>query len=532
MIDPMQAIGARAALRINRHEEPPLPGKRANEQPWSALFDKVIVLSLPASTERRRYIERHLPEVGLHDFEFLDATAADDPEVARAYELGEVASYPNCFRCGGLDCGNSDCNNVLIPPQVATFITYLNLWNRIAQGDAERVLVLEDDVVIHDHAVRVLAWLAGEVSGDRIPFATGHAALLRLGWARCEEHEATERVFVTPDVRMSNPCHALTRDFALALVDRYRGIVHTVDEYQHRLAPRPGEAWSVFPPLASELSWSEGVFDSNIHPKAARAQHLRSIGDEAGARRHEQVLRRHVKKKHFRPLLMVGHPRCGTGYAAQVCRQLGLDVGHEKLGADGISSWMFAVEAEDNPYAQDEVARTRRALAWKHLVMPVRDLATAVGSVMRDSMHAPPSYQFRREHILRLSGLDLEQIATPLERAVHSVTTWTRIVLALEPALWFRIEDQHLRLRDFLVDARLCPPECRAVEIDTAPVNANKAYRGVHYPKPEVDDADWQALPAAARAEVAWYCKTFSYADPCGAGSPFVDGPALDRAAC
>ncbi len=99
----------------------------------------------------------------------------------------------------------------------------------------------------------------------------------------------------------------------------------------------------------------------------------------------------------------------------RVCGQLGLDVGHERLGADGISSWMFAVDAEDNPYAADPVARTRRALAWKHLVMPVRDLASAAGSVMRDSEHAPPSYAFRREHILRHTGLDLDRLATPLE---------------------------------------------------------------------------------------------------------------------
>jgi GR25 family glycosyltransferase involved in LPS biosynthesis len=495
-------------LRINRYPQP-------NAPQWRALFDRVVVLSLPASTERRRYIERHLPAFGLHDYAFFDATGADDAAVVRAYESGEVASYPTCFRCGGLDCGNDDCNNVLIAPQVATFITYLRLWREIANGTAGRVLVLEDDVRLHDHTDRVLGWLAAQVAEDRVPLTPGRASLLRLGWARCAEHEVSDRLYCSATVKMSNPCHALTREYAAALLERYRGIVHTADEYQHRLAPLPGEAVTVFPPIASELSWSEGTFASTIHPKTVRLQHLRSVGDVAGAAQHEITLRRHVKKKHFRPLLVVGHPRCGTGYASQLCSQLGLDIGHEKLGADGISSWMFAVEAEQNPYALDDVARTRRALAWKHLVMPVRDLASAAASVMRDSVHAPPSYAFRREHILRLTGLDLEALASPLERAVRSVTAWARIVLAQQPGLVFRIEDQHECLRDFLIQHHLCPAERRALVIDTSPVNADKPYGGVRQPKPEIDAAAWQSLPADTRAEIDWYGTHFGYHDPC-----------------
>lgn len=490
------------------------PARPQNSAAWRALFDRVLVISLPGSTERRDHIREHLPTVGVHDYEFFDATGADDPAVALAYDSGDVASFPGCFRCGGTDCGNADCNNVLIPPQVATFITYRRLWRHIADGSAQRVLVLEDDVRFHDHAPRVLDWLADAVANGSVPFVAGRPALLRLGWARCAEHAGTMACAADATIKMSNPCHALTRDYAAAMLARDRGVVHTVDEYQHRLAPLPGEAWTVFPPLASELSWSDGRFASTIHPKPVRLQFLRDSGDHAAAARHAQVLRSHVKKKHYRPLLVVGHPRCGTGYAADLCAQLGLDVGHEKLGKDGISSWMFAVDADDNPYALDTAARTRRALAWKHLLMPVRDLATAAGSVMRDSVHAPPSYNFRREHILRLTGLDLDSLATPLERALRSVTSWARIVLAQKPDLWFRIEDPPEQLREFLIGAGLCPPERRAQPLDTAPVNADKPYQGVRRPKPGIAAADWQALPAATRAEVDWYCAHFGYANP------------------
>lgn len=511
-------LPAFAPLRINcaAADRRGAPARAPNAPEWRALFDQVLVLSLLGSADRRRHVEAHLPSVGLHDFEFFDATAADDPAVARAYARGEVKTYPACFRCGRLDCGRADCNNVLIPPQVATFISYLRLWRRVAEGRAARVLVLEDDVRFHAQSGAVLRALGQEAAAGRLPFAAGRPALLRLGWARGPEHEAAAAdCRLVAEVRMSNPCHAITREYAAAMLARYQGIVHTADEYQHRLAARPGEAWTVLPPIASELSWSEGAFASTIHPKAVRTQHLRALGDHLAAARHEEVLARHVKKKHFRSLLVVGHPRCGTGFAANVCGQLGLDVGHERLGADGISSWMFAVDADDNPYAADPVARTRRALAWKHLVMPVRDLAEAAASVIRESEHAPPSYAFRREHILRLTGLDLDRLATPLERALRSVTAWTRIVLAQKPDCWFRIEEPPEPLRRFLVDAGLVEPERRHAVLDLSPVNADKAYRGVRHAKPEVDAAAWRALPADTRAEVAWYCATFGYADPC-----------------
>jgi len=469
----------------------------------TGLFDQVWVLSLPSAADRRQHIVQHLPAVGFERFEFFDATPVGDPAVDYALTSGDVMQFPPCFRCGGLDCGEPNCNNFLIPAQVATFLSYRRLWRTIANGTAERVLVVEDDVFFHPHTARVLNWISAQVATGRLPFA------------RCADHLAGD----TPcradhTLKMANPCHALTREFAAALLARDTGIRHTADVFQHKLAPQPDEAFTVFPPIASELSWSDGVFASTIRPKKVHAEYLLEHGDTDGAQAYAQQIAAHVEKKHFRPLLVVGHPRCGTGYTASLCRQLGLDVGHEKLGADGISSWMFAVDAEWNPYALDEVARTRRAFAWRYLIMPVRDLATAAGSVMRDSQHAPPSYAFRREHILRLLGLDLNDFDSPLEQALWSITSWARIVLAQQPDLCWRIEDQAELLRDFLLSRTLCMPEQQATVLNTLPVNVNKPYQGVHHPKPDIIAADWTKLSPNTRQEVAWYCERFGYSLP------------------
>lgn len=505
------------------HTPPDAPQDPADARGvWGRLFDKVWVLSLPDAHERRAHVAQHLPAHGLEQFEFFDATPADAPEVSQAMASGEVMQFPPCFRCGALDCGKIDCNNFLIPAQVACFLSYRRLWRAIAGGVAERVLVLEDDVFLHGHAVSVLQWLSVQIQAGTVPFQPGRSCLLRLGWAHCADHVATDpdQFRVDSSLRMSNPCHALTRAYAHALLARDQGISHTADVYQHKLAPQPGEAFTVFPPLASELSWTDGRFASTIHPKPVHVQHLQARGDVEAAEREALRLRQHTKKKHFRPLLISGHPRGGTGYTAALCRQLGLDVGHEKLGRDGISSWMFAVEAEANPYALDEVARSRRALAWQHLVMVVRDPATAAPSVMRDSQHAPPSYTFRREQILRHLGVDLDALPNPLERALWSLTSWARILLAQQPALVMRLEDGHEALRHFLIRQRLLMPDFERASLSTQPVNADKRYKGVVHPKPVLAPADWHGLQPVTREELQWYCQTFGYPLPWVAVAP------------
>jgi rhodanese-related sulfurtransferase len=251
-----------------------------------------------------------------------------------------------------LECDRPNCNNFLTDQQVACVLTYRRLWQTIADGPDARVLVREDDVFFHEWTPRVLAWLEQEVKEGRIPFAAGTRLLLRLGWAFGHNHNGTARIRAKDVLRMANPCHALTRDFAQALVDLVAhapAISQTADAFQHELAPQPGEALTVFPPIASDLSWTEGRFASTIHPKDVRVKYLKAHGRETEAAAAAAALAGHVRKKVFRPLLIAGHPRTGTGYAAALCRQLGVDVGHEKLGASGISSWMFAVDAEANP---------------------------------------------------------------------------------------------------------------------------------------------------------------------------------------
>jgi hypothetical protein len=216
------------------------------------------------------------------------------------------------------------------------------------------------------------------------------------------------------------------------------------------------------------------------------------------------------RKRFHRPVLITGHPRCGTASAASICRKLNLVVGDEWVGPHGIASWMMAVDDAHNPYSLDELGRDRRNISWDWLVLVVRDIKTAVPSVMVENEHACPSYSFRRKHIRRQLGLDLDAAPNDFVKAVLSITSWVRIVLAQSPHHIFRVEDQQKRFRDFLIEKEVVTPENRDVELREH-VNRAKRYDAGHVAKPTITAEDWGSLDGKARDEVDWYCTTFGY---------------------
>ncbi|HHS88835.1 MAG TPA: hypothetical protein ENJ26_00525 [Rhodobacteraceae bacterium] len=455
-----------------------------------SFIESVKVISLVRSTDRRSRIGRHLKEtLKLEQFEYHDAKGPDHPDVRRLFESGLVQRFPPCFRCGKLECGNDECNNVLTGGLVANFATYLDLWRNIA-ASGKVTLVLEDDVVIHPWARRVLARLDRDVSRGRIDMSREQPRLLRLGWALGPEHKRWARYRTNEDVRMSNPAQVLTPGYARALIERFEMINQTSDVFAHKIAVRPGEATTVFPPIASDLSWSTGEVESTLHPKQIRAQWLEKHGTPEEAERHRALANSQVGHMFHRPVLITGHPRCGTGFAAALCRQVGLDVGHEDDGRHGLSSWMMAADADENPWALSPVARRRRALHWDVLIHVVRDLQSAIPSVMRENEHAGESFEFRRKHILASFGCDIAEFPSPVERAARSLVYWNRMVRELNPDIVLRLGGD---VHDFVAQLRFHGlPVVEPASLDLSPVNKDKKYRGKQFPLPVVTAADWR----------------------------------------
>jgi hypothetical protein len=93
-----------------------------------------------------------------------------------------------------------------------------------------------------------------------------------------------------------------------------------------------------------------------------------------------------VRKK----LLVTGCARSGTQFSAVLFDQLGLGIGHEKMGRDGIASWCMAVDAEWVPWGE---VRTR--FCFEHVFHQVRHPL----AVIRSSLTLKPrSWQFICAH--------------------------------------------------------------------------------------------------------------------------------------
>lgn len=118
-------------------------------------------------------------------------------------------------------------------------------------------------------------------------------------------------------------------------------------------------------------------------------------------------------------LCVIGCPRSGTGQMAAVLRACGMDVGHEQLGRNGISSWMWAVEdAAAVPYGPP-----RNGDKIGQLWMVTRNPPDAIASMAYTLL--PPSWAFIRKHVGTV-GYSARQ---PLARAMVAWASWTSLCL-------------------------------------------------------------------------------------------------------
>jgi len=474
-------------------------------------FDRVFCINLPNSIDRRQYITDYFKKLGIDDYEFFNATDKTDSIVSEYYANEKVATFPPCFRCGKLSCGKKECNNVLIGPQVATFITYLRLWQHIIDENIGTALIVEDDVKFTEYAEETSGLI--ENSLEKLDFNALNPMLLRLGWALCDDHKPSNHPnFETNCVKMSNPLHAVTRAFAIKLVSEFKIVDTTVDVYQHRQFEDKAKTYTLFPPLAYELSWSTGEMSSLIHPKPIRVRYLKEKQPNNSEKiiAAEKIVNEHIAHILHRPFLIVGHPRCGSGYMSKLATALNLPIGHEKMGPHGISSWMFAV-IDDNPFAFDKYAVSRNLSHFDNIVHHVRNPKTAIPSIMRENKYSEISYQFRRKHIKIHFEIDMEDTSSEIERAVLSYIYWNKIIQKNSVNLTIRIEDADVHFTDWLLQQKILDEYPSVINMPPKNINSSKPYKGVVYDKPQLTEIDWKEISPELIIKLNKQCKQFGY---------------------
>jgi Glycosyltransferase family 25 (LPS biosynthesis protein) len=451
-----------------------------NSKLWAS-FDEVYCLTLEGDVERQRHASAELCAVGLRGFKFIDGINAKSPEVVEAYRSGNVHAFPPCFRCGLASCGSAECNNILIEPQVGCYLSFMKIFRRAASSNSNTFLVVEDDIKFPDYAQGLAAIaLTNAVLGE-LGFFSPEPCLIGLGRGispgerLCFEGQFE---FLPRRKQPQNPCFAFNRAFAEFALYRFRTISHTVDVYIHFQLSDEARHYSLEPPLAYELSSSTGTLPSRIHPKPIAFENPSNDHDTRATAK--AAFEGHLKHVKNIPVAVIGGPRGGTGFMAHALKQFGWDIGHESLGADGISSWLFAVSDVDLPFGEDLYARNSRFVYADRTIAVVRTSPQAVFSLQMENAKNIQSYCFRRRWIKSCFDVDLDSFKTDFECALGAYVFWYRIVILRRPVAWICLErasEDLPRLFAKLLEKRREPhlPALREVR------NARKPYLGQVY---------------------------------------------------
>ena len=457
---------------------------------WSA-FEEVFCLTLEGDVERQRHAAAELCRAGLHRFKFIEGISPASRDVDDAYQHGIVHAFPPCFRCGNLQCGNTDCNNTLIPQQVACFLSFIKLFRTAVNSVSNRFLLFEDDLKFSEY-FQDLA-LAALVPNRLVElgFYGAEPCLIGLGRGKAPTENWNfdgSFEFIPGRKLPQNPCFAFNRPFAEMALARFDRISHTVDVFIHYELSNSSRHFSLEPSLAYELSTSTGELPSRIHPKAIAIENATNTPEMQALAR--EAYAQHIKHTLCIPLAIIGSPRCGTGYMAHALRQYGLDIGHEMIGRDGISSWLFAVRDTDLPFGGCVYSRNSKYVFPRQTIAVIRDARNAIPSLMLENTKNIQSYAFRRRWIRKKYDIDIDSFRDDFTRALAAYTFWYRIILENRPTMWIRLEHARHDLESLFYSTSLTRQSENDLSQLSNPINSNKPYMSQLYEKPLIDFAE------------------------------------------
>ena len=264
---------------------------------WDS-FDRKICLTLKHTRDRRKEAERECKKVGLSDVEFFYGVTPKDEAVKDAYRQKKVVEYPSCWRCGQDRCECS--NNILIPSQVACFISYLNIFEMAVESDDYTFMVFEDDIEFETYFKDVAARTLTKQKLEPMHFYSEFPCLLSLGQGYYGKGHIGTRAFrdnirwADGDLSECNVMFAFNKPFAKLALRFMRKFTMTSDIYIHNFLGTRSIHWSLFPRIAHDKSWSTGTVKSEIHPKQLYVDNVQlSLKERLDEKRR---LLKHVKR--------------------------------------------------------------------------------------------------------------------------------------------------------------------------------------------------------------------------------------------
>jgi len=141
-------------------------------------------------------------------------------------------------------------------------------------------------------------------------------------------------------------------------------------------------------------------------------------------------------------LLGIGHPRTGTAFTSKLLKKWGLDIGHERLGNDGLVAWQLI--KKKGPYPYCGVGKFEYRPEYNCLVYNVRNPKNSIPSIVYTEDTKPRSYNFRKDFF------EFSESNNPIENAIFSLYYYDLKVSSMLPDVSFRVEDEQYKLYESL----------------------------------------------------------------------------------
>ena len=238
---------------------------------FNTLFDKIFVLSLKSSTERRSHIENEFKRVGISKYDFYDAISPDSDEYTTFINSGIVSTFPPCFRCGHMRCACE--NNFLTSFQLANWASFLSIFNTIIEKNYKFVLLFEDYIVFTTQYKRIFNRLFSKANFRKYRINMNKPLLIKMGAAfDAVNHNSIAEPRFIKNFALCNPCFAINIEMAKIYINSLKKISWTSDTYFHKIIPQhlPSiQSFTTYPYGIYELSFvrSKQKFESLIRPK-------------------------------------------------------------------------------------------------------------------------------------------------------------------------------------------------------------------------------------------------------------------------
>lgn len=188
-------------------------------------------------------------------------------------------------------------------------------------------------------------------------------------------------------------------------------------------------------------------------------------------------------------------------------QQLGFDVNHEKLGRDGVSSWLIAVKDLNTPWGEKFASYY---LQFKFLILYVRHPQDVLPFIVLEN-EIERSFNFRRGHIIRKLDFDIDEFNSPLEKAIASFLGWNKIVELRSPDLIVKVEDCVTDVVDFVTQHSLAVLPDNISDNIMVDTHINNSLKKFSQPKPEFSVNDYKNIDTDLRVGLLNFCKAYGY---------------------